>query len=78
MARENEVLHQGQGSAVARLLRLEGGLGRPAGRGALQGDDGYGAVLGVLVGDVETAARKEKRGASHIRLLHLDIDPVEM
>ena len=56
MARENEVLHQGQGSAVARLLRLEGGLGRPAGRGALQGDDGYGAVLGVLVGDVRTAA----------------------
>ena len=60
MARENEVLRQGHESAVTRLLRLEGGLGRPAGRGALQGDDGYGAVLGVLVGNFGTAARKEK------------------
>ena len=51
MARENELHSEDHESAVARLLRLEGGLGRPAGRGALQGDDCYGAVLGVLVGD---------------------------
>ena len=38
-------------SAGAQLLRLEEGLGRPAGRGALLGDDSYGAVRGVHVGD---------------------------
>ena len=31
-------------SAGARLLWLEEGRGRPAGRGALLGDDSYGAV----------------------------------
>ena len=34
-------------SAGARLLWLEEGRGRPAGRGALLGDDSYGAVCGV-------------------------------
>lgn len=38
-------------SAGAQLLRLEEGLGRPAGRGALLGDDSYGAVRGVHDGD---------------------------
>ena len=51
MARENELHHQDYERAVARLPWLEGGLGRPAGRGALQGDDCYGAVRGDIVGD---------------------------
>ena len=34
-------------SAGARLLWFEEGRGRPAGRGALLGDDSYGAVCGV-------------------------------
>ena len=44
-------IHQDCERTVARLPWLEGGRGRPSGRGALQGDDCYGAVLGVIVGD---------------------------
>ena len=44
-------IHQDYERTVARLPWLEGGRGRPSGRGALQGDDCYGAVLGVIVGD---------------------------
>ena len=40
------------GEHAAGLPLLEGGLGRPAGRAALQGDDCYGAVLGDIVGGV--------------------------
>ena len=43
--------HQDCERNVARLPWLEGGRGRPSGRGALQGDDCYGAVLGVIAGD---------------------------
>ena len=75
MARENELRRQDHESAVARLLRLEGGLGRPAGRGALQGDDCYGAVLGVLVGDGEL---QQEISRQNIRLQILNIEPTRL